>query len=136
MIHHLANQYARNGYRFVPLVVEELSLVCAIHILFLRNGQPGDLISSGDIDNRIKTVVDALTMPTNAGQIGPYKTPGPDQDPFYVLLADDKLVSHLAVETDTMLESVNGKFDPNHARIVITAKIKPSIVSLENLNFA
>jgi hypothetical protein len=114
---HLANQYARNGYRFVPLAVEEISLVCAIHILFLRNGKPGDLISSGDIDSRIKTVVDALTMPINGGQLGPYRTPQADEDPFYVLLAEDKSVSHLAVETDSMLEAVHGNFDVNQARV-------------------
>jgi hypothetical protein len=133
---HLAAEYLRAGYRFVPLVVEEIHLLCAIHVLFLRNGQPGDLISSGDIDNRVKTIVDALTMPERASQLGPYKTPDDGEDPFYVLLANDKLVSHLSVETDAMLEPVEGSYDLNNARVVVTATIKPYHVTLENLSFS
>jgi hypothetical protein len=57
----LANNYTRCGYRWVPLVKE--GMLCDIHVLFLRSDAPGTLVQSGDIDNRIKTLLDALRMP-------------------------------------------------------------------------
>jgi hypothetical protein len=50
------------------------------------------IMLSGDMDARIKTVFDALRIPANldeAGGVGPQG----DEDPFYCLLQDDKLIS-------------------------------------------
>ena len=81
---YLARQYSRLGYRFVPLVVEELTLSCRLDILFLRWDRPGSLIRSGDIDNRLKTLFDAFRMPDSLAELGGYATPGPHEDPFTV----------------------------------------------------
>lgn len=138
---HLANSYALNGYNFVPLVEPSIYLVCSLHILFLRVGGPGEVIDNGDLDNKIKTVIDGLTMPISAGQLGPYSAPDADEVPFFVLLQNDKLISHLAVETDTLLEPVLNRMsckpetDINNARLVITATIGPTHVHMENLSF-
>ena len=52
----IADQYARFGYKFIPLVGESFGAsACALDILFLRRDHPGNLVKSGgDIDNRIK----------------------------------------------------------------------------------
>ena len=99
-----ANKYARSGYRFVPLISQELSLTASLDILFLRRDHPGNLITSGgDIDNRIKTLFDALRMPHNNSEI-PKKLPvEPDEDPFYVLLEDDSQITKVSVSTDRLL---------------------------------
>ena len=44
------------GYNWVPLVSVNLSLICAIDILFLRPSMPGELMRSGDIDARLNTI--------------------------------------------------------------------------------
>jgi hypothetical protein len=67
---YLAANYTRGDYRFVPLVREELSLICSIHILFLRPDRPGSIIKSGDIDNRLKTLFDAFRIPQNNDELG------------------------------------------------------------------
>jgi hypothetical protein len=55
------------GYQLFPIVQSSLHMVCAIDILFLRKEAPGELIlQGGDIDNRIKTLFDALRMPDPA----------------------------------------------------------------------
>jgi len=42
-------------------------MVLQLGSLFLRPGEPGRLVSrGGDIDNRIKTLLDGLRMPTDA----------------------------------------------------------------------
>lgn len=86
---------------YTPLVRESLHLSCELSILFLRQQDPGALISQGgDIDGRIKTLLDALRMPsvdeqTAAGQ--------PDGSHLYCLMQEDTLVSRLDVDTDRLL---------------------------------
>ena len=134
-VEQLANRFVCNGYHFVPLVTEDLSLLCGIEILFLRPGLPGTLISSGDIDNRLKTLFDALRVPTIA-ELSGVGDPLADETPFFCLLEDDKLISHASVETDTLLEPVSDQPDDNDARVVITVKIRPYEVTIGNLSFA
>jgi hypothetical protein len=131
----LAAKYPLNGFNFVPLVTEELSLICGVEILFLRPDYPGAVISSGDIDNRLKTLFDALRIP-QVGQLKPTEAPDGDEKPFYVLLEDDKLISRLSVETDTLLQPIIGsQSDKSDARLIITVKLRPAHLSWENVAF-
>jgi hypothetical protein len=135
---YLARNYSRFGFGFVPLVTEDLSLWCGIDILFLRQGVPGKIFESGDIDNRIKTLFDALKMPGELAQLGDHKHKGPSADeiPFFCLLQDDGLVAKVSVETDTLLEPIVGGIpSDNDARVVITVNIRPSRVLLSNIGF-
>src|SRR6266851_2022476 len=59
----LGAKYSLYGWNFVPLVTEELNLICGLDILFLRPSAPGQLVSGGDLDNRLKTLFDALRIP-------------------------------------------------------------------------
>jgi hypothetical protein len=131
----LASIYGRGKYRFVPLVREQFTLTCSLDILFLRADVPGRLVQSGDIDNRLKTIFDALRMPTNDSEMGDYAV-GPDEgeDPFYCLLEDDKLISHVAVATDMLLEPIQGTV--HDARLIIDARITPYRVTHANIGFA
>jgi hypothetical protein len=131
-IDRIANNYSRNGYRFVPLVSNYLSTICKIEVLMLRQGEPGNLFSSGDIDNRIKTLFDTLRMPKDARELGG-STPDIGEDPFFVLLEDDSLITHAAVETDMLLEPVSG--DASDVRLVITVTVRPYNISIGNLDF-
>ena len=65
----LAGQYSKFGYRFVPLVRDEIALLCSLDILFLRRHEPGCVIQAGDIDNRIKTLIDALRAPNSPNEL-------------------------------------------------------------------
>ena len=133
----IAARYQEYGYRFVPLVCEDFSLLCAIRILFLRRDVPGTVITAGDIDNRLKTVIDALRRPRNANELVGNEIPQAGEDPFFVLLEDDKLVTHLEVETDTLLDAPSGNVDDHaRARLVITVDIRPYNLTYFNLSFA
>jgi hypothetical protein len=76
--------------------------------LFLRRDIPGSAIGAGDLDNRIKTLIDTLRRPLNANKARGNEMPAEGEDPFYCLLEDDRLVSHLEVETDTLLDTPTG----------------------------
>jgi len=136
---YLANNFSMFGFKFVPLVAKDLDLWCGIDILFLRSGPPGKVFERGDVDNRFKTIFDALKMPRGLEELGDFKDKKPptDEEPFFCLLEDDGLVAKVAIETDTLLEPIGGgipsKFD---ARLVITVKLRPAKVTIANLGFA
>jgi hypothetical protein len=131
-IEYLGEQFSRNNYQFVPLVTRDLGLsFCGIDILFLRPDDPGNVIKKSDIDNRLKTLFDALRMPEGKAELGDYDYPGPDETPFFCLLEDDALVTKVSVETDFLLEPIGEDFDKNDARLTITVTLQPAIARLD-----
>jgi len=131
-IEYLSEQFSRNNYQFVPLVTRDLNIsFCGIEILFLRPDPPGSLLNKSDIDNRLKTVFDALRMTEGKAELGGFDFPGEDERPFYCLLEDDALVTKVSVETDMLLEPIGADFDKNDARLIITVTIQPSITRLD-----
>jgi hypothetical protein len=131
-----ANLYRENGYRFVPLVREDYGLLCSLNILFLRRDFPAGVISAGDLDNRIKTLIDALRKPHNANELKGNETPADGEDPFYCLLEDDDLVTGLTVETDMLLDlPSNGADVKSYVKLVISVELKPDHVTMFNLSF-
>lgn len=125
------------NYRFLPLVRSEWKLHCELDILFLRKNPPGSLIQAGDIDNRIKTLLDALRMAQTPQELGQDLNPEVDANPFYCLLEDDQLVSRLNVETDRLLEiEEEGLSKDRWVKLVVRAQIKPIETTTFNLSFA
>jgi len=133
----LAQQHAMFGFNFVPLVTPEMHLLVGLDILFLRRDPPGSLFSganAGDIDNRIKTLVDCLRLP-KPGDDYASLTPKDDEKPFYCLLQDDTLVTKLAVTTDLLLQDTSDAPNDADARLVITVTLRPYRMSWSNLPF-
>lgn len=132
---YLAAQFPRCGFNFLPLVTKDLRLLCGLDILLLRPEPPGALVQSGDLDNRINTIFDALSMPQQIEQVND-ELPQPGEDPFYCLLADDKLISRVAVETDMMHGAVSNPMSKFDARLVIKVTLKPFDMGWDNINFS
>jgi hypothetical protein len=129
LIEATADKYARCGYRFVPLVTENLSLSAAIDIIFLRRDPPGRIVSSGgDIDNRLKTLFDAFRMPNNCDEL-PKGVPDADENPFFVLLEDDSQITKVSVTTERLLLPLAPGADPNDVHLVINVKVNVVEVS-------
>lgn len=131
MLHVMANRYDRCGFRFLPLIDPHFgSVACALDILFLRRDQPGDLIKhGGDIDNRIKVLFDALKMPTECNELAGAQ-PAPDEDPFFCLLADDKLITEVKVTTDRLLTPIGDGERLHDVHLVVhvrTVRLGPSV---------
>jgi hypothetical protein len=119
------------GFRYVPLVRKRYSLLCSLEILFLRRDIPGSVIQAGDLDNRIKTLIDALRRPRSQNEVPAGDRPAPDEDPFFCLLEDDDVVTALAVETDTLLDAAA---NARQTSLVITVKLSPYDPTLFNLS--
>jgi len=127
----LAARYSQFGFKFVPLVRQELELICGLEILFLRPDKPGK-VWQGDIDNRIKTLLDALSIPLASDDYN-LRTPDTDESPFYCLLEKDELITKLSIETDELLEFVSGEDKLNDVRLVITVRLRPYEFHVSNM---
>jgi len=90
----LAAKYSLYGWNFVPFVTEELNLICGLDILFLRPSAPGQLVSGGDLDNRLKTLFDALRIPEASERYADRVPDDPDEKPARCL-CHDGLFAHL-----------------------------------------
>jgi hypothetical protein len=132
----LSKRFERFGYSFVPLVTRDLELLCSIEVLLLCQGMPGGVLSkTGDLDNRLKTLFDALSMPREQTQVGIFATPDKDEVPFFCLLEDDSVITKAAVESDTLLQAVSNPPNEQDVHVTITVKIRPGRVFSSNIGF-
>lgn len=124
-----------NDRHFIPLVRKSMELTCSLDIVFLRKEEPGSLVlQGGDLDNRIKTLFDALSMPQNADDLKHM----PDtlrNSPEYTccLLENDSLITGYNVRTDRLL----GSDDPsvNIVRLMIEVVIHVMRFTPANVGF-
>jgi hypothetical protein len=109
------------AFRFAPVVTDALRLLVELDIAFLRPGPPGVLITGGDIDNRIKTLLDALRMPHTIDELPRGDSPDSGEDPFYCLLEDDSLITRISVNADRLLRTTA---DPASVLLVIRVRTR------------
>ena len=119
------------GFVFAPLVQGRIDLVADIDITLLRPEEPGAIVTqAGDIDNRLKTLFDALRMPHKRGEIPNECKPENTETPFFCLLEDDNLISGLKVTTDRLLDSIS---NPSEVVLILHVHIKVTRATLDNL---
>ncbi|MDR1207556.1 MAG: hypothetical protein LBK26_04045 [Rickettsiales bacterium] len=87
------------GIDFNPIITPALKLLCELDVQLLHPEVVG--IARADIDNRMKTLLDALRCPQNEHEIGENQPKG--IGPVYTLLDDDHLVTRLSVNTSHFL---------------------------------
>lgn len=131
----LAEQFAYFGWNFVPLVTGSLDVTCGLDVLLLRPTPENKNSWFGDVDNRLKTLIDALQLPSANERYVDHR-PEEDETPFFSLLENDKMLSRVAVETDEMLQSVGTLLNEGDVRLIITVEIRPLHVNMANLTFA
>ena len=112
------------GRQFFPLVRSSLLLHCSLKILFLRKETPGKIYQGGDIDNRIKTLLDALCAPKDPSLV--MSNDLTIIDPVYCLLEDHSLISGLSVETQTLLTGPNASVSQVHLVIEVDVRASQS----------
>jgi len=122
------------SFTFAPLVSDKVFLVAELDIQLLWPQDRGKIITSGgDIDNRLKTLLDALKVPSEDTALPQEATPGEDENPFFCLLQDDSLITRLSVEADRLLEPVSS---PSEVVLFIRVTTKQLKVTFETVGLA
>jgi hypothetical protein len=121
------------GFKFAPLICEQLSLLAELDVVLLRPTRPGALLrQSGDMDNQLKTLFDAFRVPHNTNEIPNGDAPGGGENPFHCLLDDDERIVRLSVETDRYLAPPS----PESVRAEIFVQTRPEKGTWANLPLA
>jgi len=109
------------GFTFVPLIAESLQHVARLEVILLTPEEPGRAVTQGgDLDNRIKTLLDALRVPKVPSELPVGDQPASEEVPFYCLLEDDALVSNLSVVGDRLLRPV-----ADRSHVVVMVRVIP-----------
>jgi len=120
---HLGSKFEYSGYLFLPLVSRERGIGCSLDILFLRRDGPGNLIASGgDIDNRMKVLFDALSIP-NQEQVKNV-LPQQGERPFFCVLEDDALITDVRITTDRLLLPLESDEHVHDVHLILHVKTK------------
>ncbi|MBN2779958.1 MAG: hypothetical protein JXQ74_02710 [Alphaproteobacteria bacterium] len=114
------------GIDFVPVISPSLNLLAELDIQMLHP----ELIGTprADIDNRMKTLFDALRRPQNEHEIPENADRGRK---MHVLLDDDRFVTKMSVNTSHWLGAKN----PDDLLVIITVNIRASRGTMDNLAF-
>lgn len=128
-----AEHYTKFGQRWLPLVTPESTLTCHLDILYLRQGQIDHSEGIGDIDGRLKVLSDALCIPTEGSQS---ENNSEEEQPIYVLLSDDRLISGVTVRTGELLAPTGDSVRKHDAKVVVGVEIAMTIPNWFTLNFA
>ena len=135
------------GVKFFPIITPELDLLAEIDVQIMH---PEILETPhADIDNRMKTLLDALKRPQSANEVAEATveaTRGKKEHIIYTLLDDDHLVTKLTINTSHLLaepcggllktgrvkKGKSGAFD-HRLLLIISVKIRASKGTIDNL---
>ena len=118
--------------RFSAIVTKTHHAVAELKILFLRPAPLGGLVKhGGDIDNRIKTLLDALSIPKEEQLSGAHIHDQYD-GVSHCLLEDDSLVAGLSITVDRLMNPM----DEKEVLLIISVRIRRTQSTLKNLDFA
>jgi hypothetical protein len=126
----LCENITKHGSQFRPLVRNSYALHCGLKILFLRKEGPGKVYQGGDIDGRMKTLLDALAIPQHVEQVRA------DQSgllPLYCLMEDDSMISGLNVESERLWGDSSHPDD--YAKLTIEVDVRVKRTTIYNQSF-
>ena len=114
------------------IINETHYLIANLDITILRPEEPGSIVTQGgDIDNRLKTLFDALTIP-KSDQIPNGDSPSDDEQPLHCLLEDDNLITGLTVTVDRLLGDGESS-DSSEVLMIICVNVSATQATLKNL---
>ncbi len=115
---------------FLPLVIQRSSprvhLSCELDIKILVPDTPSAIYRQGDLDNRIKVLLDSLTVPVGREQLPDNEKQKPEETPLLCLLENDKWITRLAITSGTLLEDLKGGQRSDYVDLAIDVSIKPT----------
>jgi hypothetical protein len=136
LVHELIPPIVVDGYRFFAIARARLSVKCSLKIDLLVNHAPGSIVTKkGDLDNRLKTLLDGLRIPTSQQEIRTFTSQKMLEENDYIcLLEDDVLITALQIEMVRNF-AVLPDLGEDHVKANIAVTIEPSESSVLNEAF-
>lgn len=107
-------------FQFDALVGRWATLLAELEITLLRPEAPGGIVHyGGDIDNRLKTLFDAMAVPSQKQALPPDAKPGEGERPFFCVLEDDRQITKLTIHTERLWESVKS---PHEVELIVLVR--------------
>ena len=88
------------------------------------------MTSGGDIDNRLKTLFDALSVPTQQQASTSTARSSSIESPTFTLLEDDVLIARVNVDSDRLLAAPQ----PDFVRLTIRVSLRARKLIYGNMN--
>jgi hypothetical protein len=121
----------KGGLLFAPLVTQSLNLYAELSVLLFRQQSRGKLITDGgDIDNRLKTLLDGLRVPHGSMEGRTDLPEEPDPSPLFCLLEDDALVTKVSIESEQLLRPA----EPDEVVAIISVHVKKTRLTVKNMS--
>lgn len=121
-----------DGHEFYPLARAAFKLKCELKIDMHVNHPIASIVTNvGDLDNRLKTLFDALRAPNSAQEI---KGHMPSIDSYCCLLENDILISSLQIEMFRNTAAPPGA-SLDHVRLNILVRLEPTAFDYVNEPF-
>lgn len=124
------------GYELVTLLTRPHRLAAEIDITWLRREEPGHVVTGGDLDNRLKTLFDAMRMPHTAEEIAPSLDEQDELERLYCLLEDDSMITRCAITTHELLEPPKEGEKQNDVDLTIHVTVVTTFPSMANMVFS
>ena len=122
-------------YHFAPLIGSYFDLVASLEIVMLRPEPEGRIfVRGGDIDNRLKTLLDALKVPNETAALPDNVSPSSDETPFFCLVEDDSLITNVDIQTAHWLEPEVQ--DSDEVVLLLRVRTKSTRVTWGNMGLA
>ena len=128
----LCESINKHGAWFRPLVRESFALHCGLGIVFLRREPPGNIYQGGDLDGRMKTLIDALAMPQHIEQVLDNNTSS-EFEPIMCLLEDDSMISGLEIKSERLLG--NSQEASDFVKLTIEVDVRVRRATVYNQSF-
>jgi hypothetical protein len=121
------------GRNFCPLARKNLHLNCKFSFLVMRQDKTSGFFQKGDIDNKVKFLIDCLRVPSpEQFQNGDWnKLP----DPCFVVLEDDSMITQINVESDQLLDSGTANESSERSVVIIDVELRPYQLNFGNIGF-
>lgn len=123
-----------DDWNFVSTISNTIGLYGELDILILRPQPLGSVVSKdGDLDNKLKTLIDALTLPTLQQVQDMKRKHGLEQrERQFCVFSDDNLITKLSVTSDRLLEDMRVAT----ALVIINVTVRVGKPSIGNIHLA
>ncbi|HEX5411538.1 MAG TPA: hypothetical protein VFZ27_06720 [Terriglobia bacterium] len=107
--------------RFLPIINKAEHLVCSLGITLYRHQEPGSFLgASGDLDNQLKVLFDAMSMPNDSQLQG--LNVDQIQQPMFCLLEDDALIIDVRMRTVQLWTTYDSQKEQRETKVSVDVK--------------